>query len=64
MLINCIKAEVAARLAAAGHPPKVLSAAAVVGMKRSLDLFESAYDQHSSRLAKLFAGASAKSLKH
>ena len=64
MLINCIKAEVAARLAAAGHPPKVLSAAAVVGTKRSLDLFESAYDEHSSRLAKLFAGAGPKALKH
>jgi len=64
MLINCIKAEVAARLTAAGHPPDVLTAAAVVGPKRSLGLFESAYDQHSSRLAKLFSGAGAKPLKH
>src|SRR5206468_2541646 len=29
MLVNCLKAEVAARLAVAGHPPTVLSAAAV-----------------------------------
>ena len=57
MLINCIKAEVAARLTAAGHSPRVLSAAAVVGEKRSVELFEAAYDEHSSRLAKLFAGS-------
>src|SRR5215831_9968464 len=31
MLINCIKAEVAARLTAAGHPPKVLTGSAIVG---------------------------------
>src|SRR5947208_128856 len=43
MLVNCIKAEVAARLTAAGHPPKVLSGAAVVGKKRATELFESAY---------------------
>src|SRR2546430_8575239 len=31
MLVNALKAEVAARLAAAGQPPKVLSAPAIVG---------------------------------
>src|SRR5437868_1044627 len=31
MLINCIKAEVAARLTAAGQPPKVLTGAAIIG---------------------------------
>ncbi len=55
MLINCIKAEVAARLAAAGQPPKVLTGSAVVGKKRSAALFESAYDEHAHRLAKLYA---------
>ncbi len=55
MLVNCIKAEVAARLAAAGHPPTVLSAAAVVGEQRSNELFETAYDEHARRLAKLYA---------
>ena len=54
MLINCIKAEVAARLAAAGHPPQVLSAPAVVGPKRSAELFEAAYDEHARRLARLY----------
>src|SRR5438477_318950 len=47
MLINCIKAEVAARLTAAGKPPKVLSGAAIVGEERSTQLFESAYDEHA-----------------
>jgi len=54
MLINCIKAEIAARLTSAGKPPKVLSGAAIVGKKRSRELFEAAYDEHSDRLAKLF----------
>ena len=55
MLINCLKAEVAARLVKAGRPPKVLSGAAIVGPRRAADLFESAYDEHSRRLSQLFA---------
>src|SRR5215831_2062903 len=55
MLVNCIKAEVAARLTAAGHPPNVLTGAAIVGKKRSAELFESAYDEYARRLAKLYA---------
>ena len=56
LLVNCIKAEVAARLTAAGHPPKVLSAPAIVGAARSSEIFEAAYDEHARRLAKLYAG--------
>lgn len=55
MLVNCIKAEIAARLTAAGQPPKVLTGSAIVGKKRSAELFESAYDEHAHRLAKLYA---------
>lgn len=55
MLVNCLKAEVAARLTAAGQPPKVLTASAVVGDARSSELFETAYDEHAHRVAKLFA---------
>lgn len=55
LLVNCIKAETAKLLTEAGHPPKVLSAAAVVGAQRAIDLFESAYDEHAHRLAKLYA---------
>ncbi len=55
LLINAIKAELAARLIAAGHPPKVLTAAAVVGPRRAQELFEAAYDEHAHRLARLYA---------
>ena len=54
MLVNSIKAEVADRLTRAGHPPTVLSGAAVVGIERARQLFESAYDEHARRLAKLY----------
>lgn len=54
MVINCIKAEVARRLTEAGHPPKVLTSGAVIGADRATNLFESAYDEHAHRLAKLY----------
>lgn len=57
MIINCIKAEVARLLTAAGRPPKVLSAAAVVGEENAKELFEGAYDEHAHRLAKLYENA-------
>jgi uncharacterized phosphosugar-binding protein len=55
LLVNAIKAEVAARLAAAGQPPKVLTAGAVVGAARATELFEAAYDEHARRMAQLYA---------
>jgi uncharacterized phosphosugar-binding protein len=55
MVVNALKAEVAARLIAAGRPPKVLSGAMVLGAERAAALFEAAYDEHARRLAKLFA---------
>ena len=54
MLVNCIKAEVAARLTAAGKPPKVLTGSAVVGAQEATELFEAAYDEHARRLAELY----------
>src|SRR5206468_886283 len=54
LLINAIKAEVAARLTRAGHPPAVLTAGAVVGAEKSAALFEAAYDEHARRLARLY----------
>lgn len=54
LLVNSIKAEVALRLTRAGQPPKVLSGAAIVGAERAVELFESAYDEHAHRLAKLY----------
>ena len=54
VLVNCIKAEVAGLLTQAGHAPTVLSASNVVGPDRAVTLFESAYDEHAHRLAKLY----------
>lgn len=54
LLINCLKAEVAARLTQAGHPPLVLTASAVAGPDRATALFEAAYDEHAHRLARLY----------
>jgi uncharacterized phosphosugar-binding protein len=55
LIINSIKAETAARLAAAGQPPKVLTSPVICGSERATGLFESAYDEHAHRLARLYA---------
>lgn len=55
LLVNSIKAEVAAKLTQAGKPPKVLTAGAIVGSARAEQLFESAYDEHAHRLSRLYA---------
>lgn len=54
MIVNALKAEVAARLTQAGQPPKVLTAGCIVGRDRARELFEAAYDEHARRLAKLY----------
>jgi uncharacterized phosphosugar-binding protein len=54
LLVNAIKAEVAARLTSAGSPPRVLTAGAVIGRERATALFEAAYDEHARRMAKLY----------
>jgi len=54
LVVNAIKAEVATRLTAAGHPPKVLTAGVLVGSARANALFEAAYDEHAHRLARLY----------
>jgi uncharacterized phosphosugar-binding protein len=54
LLVNALKAETAARLTRDGHPPRVLTAANLVGPERSAELFEAAYDEHARRLAKLY----------
>jgi uncharacterized phosphosugar-binding protein len=53
MIINSIKAEIAKLLTEAGHPPKVLTAASVVGDEKAKTLFEAAYDEHSQRMSVL-----------
>lgn len=53
MVVNALKAEIARLLTEAGQPPHVLSSAAIVGKERAVELFESAYDEHSRRMAAL-----------
>ncbi|MFT4016196.1 MAG: SIS domain-containing protein [Agriterribacter sp.] len=54
LIVNCIKAEVAKILTAAGQPPKVLTAGCIAGNEKAKILFESAYDEHAHRLSKLY----------
>ena len=54
IIVNCIKAEVARLLTEAGKPPKVLTASVIVGEAKAKQLFESAYDEHSHRIAELY----------
>ena len=55
LLINSIKAEVADRLTQAGHPPKVLTAGAIIGNEKAAGIFEEAYDEHAHRIADYYA---------
>jgi uncharacterized phosphosugar-binding protein len=57
MIINSIKAEVARLLTEAGKPPKVLTAACVIGAEKATAIFEAAYDEHAHRLAELYKNA-------
>jgi uncharacterized phosphosugar-binding protein len=54
MLINSIKAEIAAILHASGKTPKVLSSGKIVGEAKAASLFEAAYDEHAHNVAKLY----------
>jgi uncharacterized phosphosugar-binding protein len=57
MIINSIKAELANLLTAAGKPPYVLTAGAIVGNEKATALFEAAYDEHAHRMAELYKNA-------
>ncbi|MES2797206.1 MAG: SIS domain-containing protein [Bacteroidota bacterium] len=54
LIINSIKAELANILTKAGHPPKVLTAGAVIGTEKATEIFQAAYDEHAHRIAKLY----------
>jgi uncharacterized phosphosugar-binding protein len=55
LIVNSLKAEIAARLTAAGQPPHVLTAGVLCGPDRATELFEAAYDEHARRLAPYYA---------
>lgn len=61
LMINCLKAEIAKLLHENGKSPKVLSSGKIVGEKRAVDLFESAYDEHAHLMAKLYENVGSKS---
>ncbi|MEA4943323.1 MAG: SIS domain-containing protein [Propionicimonas sp.] len=52
-IVNEIKVRTAELLVAAGQPPIVLTSGAVVGSARSDELFNTAYDEYSRRLARV-----------
>ncbi len=54
LLINTLKAEIANILVQNGKIPKVLSSSIMVGEQRAKELFESAYDEHSHLISKLY----------
>lgn len=54
VIVNAIKAEVAAKLTKAGQSPRVLTAPAIIGAEKSTALFEAAYDEHARRLTRLY----------
>lgn len=62
IVINAIKAQVASLLTEAGHPPTVLTSAAIVGSEKATHLFESAYDEHAHRLSELYKNIGNKSI--
>jgi len=57
IIINSIKAELAKRLTQAGQPPKVLTAACLIGSDKATAIFEAAYDEHAHRMAELYKNA-------
>ncbi|MCU1637926.1 MAG: hypothetical protein JWL94_573 [Microbacteriaceae bacterium] len=56
-VVNEIKVQTAALLAAAGKLPPVLTGASVVGEARSKELFTAAYDEHARRASRILRGA-------
>lgn len=53
---NEIKVQTAELLAGRGQLPAVLTSSALVGLERSAQLFDTAYDDHARRLARVLRG--------
>jgi uncharacterized phosphosugar-binding protein len=60
LIINTLKAEIAALLQKSGHAPKVLTSGKIIGEQKAKDLFEAAYDEHAHRMANLYANVGPK----
>lgn len=56
-VVNEIKVQTAAQLAARGALPPVLTGSAVVGPERSQELFTAAYREHARRASRVLSGS-------
>jgi uncharacterized phosphosugar-binding protein len=54
VIVNAIKALVAAELTKRGKPPLVLTSGALIGSKESAELFDRTYDDYRARIARLY----------
>jgi uncharacterized phosphosugar-binding protein len=56
LIVNAIKALVAAELTRRGQPPLVLTSSVLIGSQASAELFEHTYDDYRARIARLYSG--------
>ncbi len=56
LIVNALKALVAAELTRRGQPPLVLTSSALIGSAESAELFDRTYDDYRARVARLYSG--------
>lgn len=56
VIVNALKALVAAELTRRGKPPLVLTSGVLIGSKQSAELFDRTYDDYRARIARLYGG--------
>jgi uncharacterized phosphosugar-binding protein len=56
VIVNALKAMVAAELTRLGKPPLVLTSSVLIGGKASAELFDRTYDDYRARIARLYSG--------
>jgi uncharacterized phosphosugar-binding protein len=57
LIVNALKAMVAAELTRRGQPPLVLTSSVLIGPQASAELFDRTYDDYRARIAPLYGGA-------
>ena len=57
LIVNALKALVAAELTRRGQPPLVLTSGALIGSQASAELFDRTYDDYRTRIARLYSGS-------
>lgn len=56
LIVNALKAAVAAELTRRGQPPLVLTSSVLIGKEKSAESFERTYDDYRARIARLYGG--------